>query len=221
MTAIVERDLPPGAWKDLLPHALSIIEDIKNHGTPDPFWTFGGGTVLMFRYQHRLSKDIDIFVPDPQYLGFVTPRLSDVAAAVSADYVEDQGTYVKLIRPEGEIDFVASPNLTESPFETWNISGQHIRVETAVEIVAKKLWHRGDRATARDLFDLSLVIQREPQALVKAAKFLLKNADPFISQIASRASVLKMQFSEIDALTYRPNYDDAAERATQFLSSLK
>jgi predicted nucleotidyltransferase component of viral defense system len=221
MTAIVERDLPPGAWKDLLPHALSIIEDIKNHGTPDPFWTFGGGTVLMFRYQHRLSKDIDIFVPDPQYLGFVTPRLSDVAAAVSADYVEDQGTYVKLIRPEGEIDFVASPNLTESPFETWNISGQHIRVETAVEIVAKKLWHRGDRATARDLFDLSLVIEREPEALVKAAKFLLKNADPFISQIASRASVLKMQFSEIDALTYRPNYDDAAERATQFLSSLK
>ena len=221
MTAIVERDLPPGAWKDLLPHALSIIEDIKNHGTPDPFWTFGGGTVLMFRYQHRLSKDIDIFVPDPQYLGFVTPRLSDVAAAVSADYVEDQGTYVKLIRPEGEIDFVASPNLTESPFETWNISGQHIRVETAVEIVAKKLWHRGDRATARDLFDLSLVIESEPEALVKAAKFLLKNADPFISQIASRASVLKMQFSEIDALTYRPNYDDAAERATQFLSSLK
>jgi hypothetical protein len=35
MTAIVERDLPSGAWKDLLPHALSIIEDIKNHGTPD------------------------------------------------------------------------------------------------------------------------------------------------------------------------------------------
>ena len=221
MTAIVERKLPSGAWEDLLPHALSIIEDIKSHGTPDPFWTFGGGTVLMFRYQHRLSKDIDIFVPDPQYLGFVTPRLSDVAAAVSADYVEDQSTYVKLIRPEGEIDFVASPNLTESPFEMWNISGQHIRVETAVEIVAKKLWHRGDRATARDLFDLSLVIEREPEALVKAAKFLLKNADPFISQIASRASVLKMQFSEIDVLNYRPNYDDAAERATQFLSSLK
>ena len=65
----MEHDLPEGAWKDLLPHVLSIIEDIKSHGTPDPFWTFGGGTVLMFRYQHRLSKDIDIFVPDPQYLG--------------------------------------------------------------------------------------------------------------------------------------------------------
>jgi predicted nucleotidyltransferase component of viral defense system len=220
MMTIVERDLPSGVWEDLLPHALSIIEDIKSHGTPDPFWTFGGGTVLMFRYQHRLSKDIDIFVPDPQYLGFVTPRLSDVAAAVSTDYVEDQSSYVKLIRPEGEIDFVASPNLTEAPFEMWNIGGQHIRVETAAEIVAKKLWHRGDRATARDLFDLSLVIEREPEALIKAAKFLQKNADPFISQIASRASVLKIQFSEIDALNYRPDYDEAAQRATTFLGSL-
>lgn len=221
MMTIVERDLPSGVWEDLLPHALSIIEDIKSHGTPDPFWTFGGGTVLMFRYQHRLSKDIDIFVPDPQYLGFVTPRLSDIAAAVSTDYVEDQSSYVKLIRPEGEIDFVASPNLTESPFEIWNIGGEHIRVETAAEIVAKKLWHRGDRATARDLFDLSLVIEREPEALIKAAKFLLKNADPFISQIASRASVLKIQFSEIDVLNYMPSYDDAAQRASQFLSSLR
>lgn len=221
MTTIVERNLPSGVWEDLLPHALSIIEDIKSHGTPDPFWTFGGGTVLMFRYQHRLSKDIDIFVRDPQYLGFITPRLSDVAAAVSTDYVEDQSSYVKLIRPEGEIDFVASPNLTEAPFEIWNIGGQHIRVETAAEIVAKKLWHRGDRATARDLFDLSLVIEREPEALKKAAKFLRKNADPFISQIAIRASVLKAQFAEIDVLNYKPSYDEAVQRATKFLQSLK
>jgi predicted nucleotidyltransferase component of viral defense system len=221
MTTIVERNLPSGVWEDLLLHALSIIEDIKSHGTPDPFWTFGGGTVLMFRYQHRLSKDIDIFVPDPQYLGFITPRLSDVAAAVSTDYVEDQSSYVKLIRPEGEIDFVASPNLTEAPFEMWNIGGQHIRVETAAEIVAKKLWHRGDRATARDLFDLSLVIEREPEALIKAAKFLRKNADLFTSQIASRASVLKAQFAEIDVLNYKPSYDEAVQRATKFLQSLK
>lgn len=221
MNSVIEHKLPEGVWKDLLPHALSIIEDIKNHGTPDPFWTFGGGTVLMFRYEHRHSKDIDIFVPDPQYLGFVTPRLSDVAAAVSTDYVEDQSFYVKLIRQEGEIDFVASPNLTEAPFEIWNIGGQHIRVETAAEIVAKKLWHRGNRATARDLFDLSLVIEREPEALLKASKFLRKNADLFISQIASRAAVLKIQFAEIDVLKYTPSYDEAAQRATTFLESLQ
>ena len=221
MNRIIERELPEGVWENLLPHALSIIENNKKHGTANPFWTLGGGTVLMFRYQHRLSKDIDIFVPDPQYLGFVTPRLSDVAASVSTDYVEDQSSYVKLIRPEGEIDFVASPNLTEVPFEIWNIGGQHIKVETAAEIVSKKLWHRGDRATARDLFDLSLVIEREPEELIKAAKFLRKNATPFINQIESRAIVLKTQFNQIDTLHYKPSYDEAVKRVTQFLNSLE
>lgn len=146
MAKIVKRNLPNGVWQQLLPHALRILEDIKAHGTNELFWTLGGGTVLMFRYAHRLSKDIDIFVPDPQYLGFVTPRLSDVAAEVASQYVEDQSSYVKLIRREREIDFVAAPNLTEYPYEFWEINGQEIRVETAVEIVAKKLWYRGDRA---------------------------------------------------------------------------
>ena len=221
MSTIINHDLPEGTWKDLFFHALSIIEDIKHHGTPDPFWTLGGGTVLMFRYQHRLSKDIDIFFPDPQYLGFVTPRLSDIAAKVSSQYVEHQNAYVKLIRAEGEIDFVASPNLTETPFEIWNIGGTAVKVETASEIIAKKLWHRGDRATARDLFDLSLVIEKDPKALMKAAKFLNKNAEVFISQITSRAAVLKTQFNEIDALNYKVSYEEAAKRSKEFLSYLK
>lgn len=87
----------------------------------------------------------------------MTPRLSDVAAEVSQDYVETAG-YFKLIRAEGEIDFVAWRNLTQNPYEGWQLEGRDVRVETAAEIVAKKLWHRGYAATARDLFDLSLVI---------------------------------------------------------------
>jgi hypothetical protein len=53
---------------------LHLIDEIRGHGIDDPFWTFGGGTVLMLRYRHRRSKDIDIFVPDPQHLGYVSPR---------------------------------------------------------------------------------------------------------------------------------------------------
>ena len=215
-----ERKLPHGVWETLLPHALRIIEEIKKHGTSDPFWTFGGGTVLMLRYQHRMSKDIDIFVPDPQYLGFVTPRLSDVAADVSSQYVEDQNSYVKLMRPEGEIDFVASPNLTKPGYEEWTILGNTIRVETAVEIVAKKLWHRGNQVAARDLFDLSLVIEREPEELKMAAPFLLRYKDQFIQQIQERSHVLKPQFNEIDVLTYRPSYEEAVERAVKFLGAI-
>lgn len=63
--------LPKGVWQELLRHAYTLIDEIDQHGSKDPLWTLGGGTVLMLRYGHRLSKDIDLFVPDPQYLGFV------------------------------------------------------------------------------------------------------------------------------------------------------
>ncbi len=76
--------LPEGPWQPLFGRALALIEDFTRvGGIQDPYWTFGGGTVLMFRHRHRLSNDVDIFVPDPQYLGFVTPRLSDRAAELT------------------------------------------------------------------------------------------------------------------------------------------
>lgn len=213
------EDLPVGVWTGLLQHAFKLVDDIHRNGIADPFWTFGGGTVLMLRYRHRLSKDIDIFVPDPQYLGFVSPRLSDTAEEISDEYVEGNG-FVKLIRPEGEIDFVASPNLTDAPFEVWTLLGRRVRVETAAEIVAKKLWHRGDRASARDLFDLSLVIEREPEALAAVSTHLLRYRTNFLDQLQSRSGILKLQFDAIDILTYKPSYEEAAKRATDFLSGL-
>lgn len=211
--------LPDGVWQSLLVHAFTLVDEIARHGISDPFWTFGGGTVLMLRHGHRLSKDIDIFVPDPQYLGFVSPRLSDAAERVSQDYVEGPG-YVKLLRPEGEIDFVASPNLTAQPFDEWTLLGRPVKVETAAEIVAKKLWHRGDRATARDLFDLALVIEREPEALATAAPYLVRHRETFLAQIEQRRVVLGAQFEAIDVLGYSPRYDEAVERAGRFLRQL-
>ena len=210
--------LPGGVWQILLRHAYALVDEIAAHGIEDPFWTFGGGTVLMLRYRHRLSKYIDIFVPDPQYLGFVSPRLSDVAEGVTDKYVEGP-SYIKLLRAEGEIDFVASPNLTSAPYEVWELLGREVKVETSAEIVAKKLWHRGDRATARDLFDLALVIEREPQALATARPYLLRHREAFLQQVDQRKPVLKAQFEAIDVLDYQPSYEQAAESALNFLMS--
>lgn len=173
----------------------------------------------MLRYGHRRSKDIDIFVPDPQYLGFVTPRLSDLAESIAPDYVEGAG-YVKLIRAEGEIDFVASSNLTDDPCETWTLLRRRVRVETAAEIISKKLWYRGDRLNARDLFDMSLVVEREPDALRRAAKFLVRHRLELLRQLDERKAVLSSQFDAIDALDYRPTFDEASARVAEFLSNL-
>ena len=211
--------LRDGPWQELLRHALTLIDEVATHGNSKPFWTFGGGTVLMLRHGHRVSKDIDIFVPDPQYLGYVTPRLSDVAASVTQDY--DEGAqHVKLFLPQGEIDFVASPNLTTNPYEEWVLLNRVVNVETSAEIVAKKMWHRGDRPTPRDLFDLCLVVEREPDAIRTAAKYLLRHRNRFLSELSRNAAALSRRFNEIAVLGYTPTYEHCVEVAAEFLSTL-
>ena len=70
---------------------------------------------------------------------------------------------------------MVGPNLTASAWTWETIQGRQVRVETDVEIVAKKMWHRGDQATARDLMDLALVIQTSPEALRKEAQWLVRH----------------------------------------------
>ena len=209
----------PGAWQMLFGHALALMDEMCVRTHADAHWTFGGGTVLMLRHGHRLSKDIDLFVPDPQYLGFVNPRLSDVAAALCDDYVEAAG-YIKLVRAEGEIDIVAAPNLTAHPWTLETIAGRPVRVETDVEIIAKKMWHRGDRASARDLYDLALILRSDPAALRAESRWLVRHREAFLKQLDERRSVLSKQFEAIDALQKMPRYDECVAEAGAFLESL-
>lgn len=211
--------LPEGPWQGLLRHALTLVGEIRKHGTSNPFWTFGGGTVLMLRYGHRLSKDVDIFVPDPQYLGFVNPRISDVAADITSQY-EEHAQFVKLNLPTGEIDFVVSQNLTDPGYEKWSIFDEPVNVETAAEIVAKKMWHRGDRPTPRDLFDLSLVIEKEPDELLEAGEFLIRHRDIFLSELKANEAYLSRRFSDIRTLNYTPSYQHCVSLATEFLREI-
>jgi predicted nucleotidyltransferase component of viral defense system len=207
---------PAGPWQALFRHALTLVGEIRAHGTANPFWTFGGGTVLMLRYGHRMSKDVDIFVPNPQYLGYVNPRINEAASEITADY-EEHAQFVKLILPEGEIDFVVSQNLTTPGYEEWPLMGEAVNVETAAEIVAKKMWHRGDRPTSRDLFDLSLVIEREPDSLIAARKYLVRHRDTFLRLLDERCEFLRAQFNDIDTLNYTPSYDYCVRLANEFL----
>ena len=208
------------SWERLFSHALQILDDIARHGRSKPFWTFGGGTVLMLRYGHRYSKDIDIFVPDPQSLGFVTPRLSDVAESITSDYVE-AANYVKLYLPEGEIDVVAAPNLTSPGFVVDTIMGRSIRVETSVEIIAKKMWHRGDRITGRDIFDFALIAENEKETLMAAGVYMTRHAEAVFKQLDERYQPLEMQFNAIDTINYHPAFDESVQTLREMVTLMR
>ena len=103
-----------GPWRTLWPAALDLMSHLESM-ISNAHWTFGGGTVLMLRYDHRLSKDIDLFVPDPQYLGHVNPRLGGPAEDLTSEY-EVNAEFIKLYLPQGEIDVVVGAALTGESF---------------------------------------------------------------------------------------------------------
>ncbi len=205
----------PGIWTVLFPKALGLMAHLEKE-THNPQWSFGGGTVLMLRINHRQSKDIDLFVPDPQYLGYVNPRLSDAALDVSDDY-EESAEFIKLNLPEGEIDIVVGTPLTPSPFEWVTHAGMEIRVETNAEIIAKKFWHRGDRPKARDLFDLCAVAVADPASIAVVAPFMARHGRLFLQRMGEREGALRDQFERIDVLAFNRSFDDCAEMAKSII----
>lgn len=104
--------------------------------------------------------------------------------------------------------------------EEWEILGHTVKVETAAEIIAKKMHYRGDKATARDLFDLALVIEREPDALRGAAEFLIPHRAAFLAQIHQPHPVLRAAFDAIATLEYTPGFDECVALAGEFFESL-
>lgn len=197
-------------WETLFKRALELIDSVARSGARFEPWSFGGGTVLMRRHRHRFSKDIDIFVPDPQYLNHVTPRLNDTAESMTGDYVEAANS-LKLVFPEGEIDFIASAPLTANPTTVEKLFDRDVSVETPTEIIAKKVWHRAVEFKARDMFDLALVAEREPAALEEIRPVLRDRRDTILARIKAADRQLRDDFDELEVLDYRPSYEACLE----------
>lgn len=205
-------------WEGLFERALVVIDDARKHGLPVDEWSFGGGTVLMRRHRHRLSKDIDIFIDNPEFLGYLSPRLSDVAESLTTDYVEDT-EYVKLRFPDGEIDFVVAAPLSQLPANRETILGRPFLVETSTEIVAKKIWHRGAMFTARDIFDLAMVAEREPEALKEIYPILSDKRETVLTRISAAEPQLRETFNELLVLEYRRSFEECVAIVKRTLST--
>lgn len=139
-----------GSWRNLERVALDIIADVQKHAD-GPFQPkLGGGTRLMLALDHRISHDIDLFIRDPQWLGYISPRLNDQVEAMVSGY-EEAADFLKLTMPDGEIDFIVRGSLLGLPDEV--SKDTPLSLEPVAEVLAKKLFYRGALLTPRDLFD--------------------------------------------------------------------
>ena len=205
-------------WETLFRKALQVIDASGEAAIRTEDWSFGGGTVLMRRYRHRYSKDIDIFVPDPQYLGHLSPRPHDAIEELAPRYIEQAG-FVKLYFPEGEIDFIASAPLTNPPALVESVLGREVRVQTSAEIIARKVYFRGAEFTARDIFDFALVIEREPDALPRIEHLLRERRDAILSRIASSDAILRKTFAQLEVLEFKRSYRECIAIVKKALES--
>lgn len=194
-------------WETLFRRALTLIDSIGAAGVTLNDWSFGGGTVLMRRLRHRVSKDIDIFDPDPQYLGYLSPRLNTTAESLTQNFIEQAGS-LKLFFPEGEIDFVVSGYLTSRSAVGEELFGRTVQVESSAEIIAKKVRYRGIEFTARDIFDLAMVADKEPEALQEIKPVLRDRRDVVLQRIATHQAALRETFAALDVLDYRRSFDE-------------
>lgn len=151
-----------GSWRNLERTALSIIDNVQERSGKVFQPKLGGGTRLMLALDHRISHDIDLFIRDPQWIGYISPRLNDQVEDMVTDY-EEAADFIKLKLPEGEIDFIVRGSLLGLPDEASDDTP--LPLEPVAEVLAKKLFYRGARLTPRDLFDWWSVETMRPQLI--------------------------------------------------------
>lgn len=158
-------------WARLFRIACSLIEQANAEYQYIDRWTFGGGTAMMLQLHHRESHDVDIFLDDPQLLGYLDPNLRGFNfEMVPSDYNRDGTNSLKLNFQTGEIDFIIGQSLTKNPTMKQNIEGIDVSLETIAEIITKKVFYRGGSIKARDIFDIAAGAELHGQAIVAALK---------------------------------------------------
>lgn len=155
-------------WRSLLPEALRIIDSLQGNGYGALDFRLGGGTVLMFRFDHRVSKDIDVFIHDAQALAYLSPRLNDAAGEGLLDY-QEQANAIKFLLPLGDIDIILAGSVTQGqPTETLDFMDRRIPLDTTAEILAKKLLFRAESFKTRDVFDMAVALALDRPAAIEA-----------------------------------------------------
>jgi len=211
------------SWRLLLSRAVVGLEQLKQQGHPVPDWILGGGTALMLHSNHRLSKDIDAFIDDPQYLGIMSPDVTDVWDCHAWDQAPH---YLKLQYAEGEIDFIVSSPLSDlaTTFHEIDLSDLlakrkvTIEIEHPAEIALKKMHYRPTMLKSRDIFDIAVADSVDHEALVCN---LNKVADKK-SALAKRLDGIDRKFlqAELAELDIQQGWDDQKKSCLETVQSL-
>jgi hypothetical protein len=196
-------------WLKLFELAMEMIDWAEARKRGKIAWTIGGGTMLHQMFAHRHSRDIDIFLGDPQVLLYLTPRTNDAAERIAeTGSYQESSNFIKFVTPHGEIDFIVAPHLLKRYATARTVGTRLALVETPAEIVAKKLLYRAADFTARDIFDLAFLIERDALGdLIAEKATYLPQLRIVVQRIAAHQAPLRRAFERIATDRYAPDFD--------------
>ena len=132
-------------------------------------WWLGGGTVLAAQWRHRLSTDLDVFLPGSASLTPFDPRWSpdfrDAMRRLGATRLEAQPRSIKAWFPSGRLEVTALDPVPPLPPRNVRIDGRGALVLANGSILCGKLHGRGRRLPERDVFDPCVAAEEDPEAL--------------------------------------------------------
>jgi len=211
------------SWRRLLSRAIIGLEQLEQKGQPVPGWILGGGTALMLHSHHRLSKDIDAFIEDPQYLGIMSPDVTNVWNCRTWDKAAH---YLKLKYAEGEIDFIVSSPLSDlaTTFHEVDLTDLPARrkvtieIEHPAEIALKKMHYRSTMLKSRDIFDIAVADSIDHKALVGN----LNEISGAKSALLKRLGGIDRKFlqAELTELDIQEGWDDQKQSCLDTVRSL-
>jgi hypothetical protein len=111
----------------------------------------------------------------------------------------------------GEVDFIVGQSLTEKPTRPITIAGREVQLETVVEVITKKIFYRGSRMAARDIFDLAAASLGERSALLASLAHWRQAAQKALERI--EASDPGFVTDSIMQLELRPKFRNVAGEA--------
>ena len=140
--------------------------------------SFGGGTVLAARWNHRQSFDVDLFC-EPTVYGRLTPRersrIEQVIGQIGGcsrvrTWCEDIAIYTEV----GQIAATVLPrSVVIEPSEPTRLAGTDLVLQSSAQILyAKIAWrmYQGGEITVRDAYDLAGAGIHDPAALAQACE---------------------------------------------------
>ena len=193
--------------------------------------SLGGGTALAgYYWNHRYSTDIDIFIyGNENKTQLLKPSNWSENIKSKMDSIGFTGNFRHndiyteiVIDKDSKIQFFDVVKKSKEPFCKVNIWNKDIQIDTIEEIIAKKIYYRGDIGNSRDLFDIAIAIHEDPvifsKMILKKEKIIaLHNT---LVNISNSEELKELYLHEIKQMNPNIKYDFLAKNTVTYLKNL-